>query len=229
MNATVKLVIVSIIAIISLFNSTFSVTKIVQVSDGRSMLDNDATAGIKLRKWFLILTCLANFCRVSTAVIEIIQSTRGVLRIDVIWTCELFPTIIFLCCSSFLTHYLGNIYYSLSGSRGHQFRIIWMMIMIVFLLTELACILMFSNVASATLLLLLHFVFIVFSIQIGIILLTVAYFTWSLWGSLNINKYNVSTGKVLARLILLVIALVSSLVISLTTFLIVYFFSPNDM
>jgi hypothetical protein len=121
------------------------------------------------------------------------------------------PSIAFLLTASFVTHYLGNLYYSLQGLEGGIFRSIWFVSTFVFALTEFVCVSIFSSVSEKAFLHLLQFSFLILAIHGTTILIIIWHFTISVWRLLPSNQPNSQTHKVLVRMLLLVTTVTISL------------------
>lgn len=199
------------VAMLSLYNTGLIVTRIIHVSNGRSMLDADAPSGLKLRKWFLILLGVANAIRFIFTGIEEVLVLRLSISSSTLWILRCIPSIFFLLTASFVTHYLGCLYYSLQGSEGSQFRSIWFVFIFVFALTEFVCVSIFSVVSLKAFLHLLQFAFLILAIHGATILAIIWYFVVSVWRSLASNQSNSQTHKVLVRMLLLVTTVTISL------------------
>jgi hypothetical protein len=175
------------------------------------MLDADAPSGLKLRKWFLILLGVANAIRFIFTGIEEVLILRLSISSSTLWILRCIPSIFFLLTASFVTHYLGCLYYSLQGSEGSQFRSIWFVFIFVFALTEFVCVSIFSAVSLKAFLHLLQFAFLILAIHGATILAIIWYFVVSVWRSLASNQSNSQTHKVLVRMLLLVTTVTISL------------------
>ncbi len=201
----------SLVALLSLGNATLIIFRIIQVSNGRSMLDQDAPAGLKLRKWFLISLCMTNAVRFLFTTVEEGFVARSTIYPSTVWILRCIPSVLFLLTTSFVTHYIGNLYYSLQGSEGKKFRSIWLIITLIFALTEFVCISILSAVSFEAYLHLLQFAFLVLAVHGFTVLTIIWYFTVSVWKSLASNQINAQTTKVLIRMIMLVISVTISL------------------
>jgi hypothetical protein len=76
MDAILLWLIILFITILSLANVIIIISKIIQVSNGSSVLDYDATVGMKVRKWFLIFLTSSNLLRFICSVFFIIYWIR---------------------------------------------------------------------------------------------------------------------------------------------------------
>lgn len=200
------------VAIQSLSNSALIVTRIIHVSNGRSILDSDAPAGLKLRKWFLMSLGVANSLRLLTTVIEDFYVVWWSLNPSTVWLLRCLPSVFFLLTTSFVTHYLGNLYFSLQGAEGSRFRTVWIALTAIFMLSETSFDLVLSLVPPTTSLALLHMTFLILALHGLTILASVWFFTITVWRSLSQNQTNVQTSKVLVRMLMLVAAVTLSLV-----------------
>lgn len=206
----------SLVGILSLSNSVLSATRIIQISNGRSMLDSDAPAGLKLRKWFLFTICVANAGRLATTLFEVFYVSWWSMKPSSVWMCRCYPSLLFLLTAAFVTHYLGNLYYSLQGSEGRKFRLLWLIMTLGFALTEVVCLSILSTVSPATSLILLHFTFLVLGLHSAIILLAVWYFTIAVWRSFWSGNNTAAVAKVMVRMMLLISAVTICLLVMLS-------------
>ena len=106
-----------------------SLSTVLQVSNGYSLLDDDASPGQRLRKQFLLFFLAPQaFLRVASTVLEVIffssmhsssllpystspESNHTVDEhwLGVIWTLRLIPSLVFLLIVLYLTHYLFGV------------------------------------------------------------------------------------------------------------------------
>lgn len=201
----------TLVALLCLGNTTLIVFRVIQVSNGRSMLDADAPASLKLRKWFLVLLGVANAIRFLFTIAEEVYVARSSIEPSTVWILRCIPSVLFLLAASFITHYLGNLNFSLHGSEGRNFRSIWLIVTLIFALTEFVCISILSAVSIEAYLHLLQFSFLVLAVHGFTILITIWYFALSIWRCLASNQINSLSTKTLVRMLILVACVTMSL------------------
>lgn len=199
------------VAILSLYITGLIVSRIIHVHNGRSMLDADAPAGLRLRKWFLISLGVSTGVRSIFTAVEELFVAYWSIKTSTVWILRCLPSVLFLLTAAFVTHYLGNLYYSLQGSEGHKFRYFWLVVTLLFALAEFVCISVLSAVSWQAYLHLLHISFLILAVHGALILCIIWYFALSVWRSLAMKQQNAQTSKVLVRMLMLVTTVTISL------------------
>ena len=141
MSPLLYLILLVLIIFSSLSVCILCVVKLVQVSNGFSLLDPDVSPGLRIRKWFLYVIAAATGLRCLSSVIEFIIFTIKVVKEDeptesisyyennkfhyalpdVVFICRVLPTILFLAYYALLGLYISNLSHSI---RGQDFTLV---------------------------------------------------------------------------------------------------------
>lgn len=129
----------------ALFLAVYCLIKIVQVSNGFSLLDPDASNGLRIRKWFLLGISLANTLRFISSLAEFIIFSIKVVKdnADVesisfysttnanipyaVFIARMLPSISFCGNFSLVSLYLAYLHHTLRGADFSPVRIGWIL------------------------------------------------------------------------------------------------------
>lgn len=137
-----------LIVLVSIIFSSLSVfilcvVKVVQVSNGFSLLDPDVSMGLKLRKWFISGIAIANGLRCLSSAIEFTTFSIMVVKEDqppssisyydgyeqhipyALLLCRVLPTLFFLAYYAYLALYLAGLAYTLRGDEISTVNMLW--------------------------------------------------------------------------------------------------------
>mmetsp|Transcript_16012 Transcript_16012/g.26871 ORF Transcript_16012/g.26871 Transcript_16012/m.26871 type:complete len:479 (-) Transcript_16012:154-1590(-) len=130
----------------SLSLSIYCVVKIVQVSNGFSLLDPEASSGLRIRKWFLLIVAAANGLRCVGSMTEFFAFSVKVVRDDenanssvsyydtknfqstapyAIFISRLLPSTLHFMCYALLALYVAYLSHSIWGADFSMVRILW--------------------------------------------------------------------------------------------------------
>lgn len=138
------LVVVVLIIFSSLAVFILGVVKVVQVSNGFSLLDPDVSDGLKMRKWFISGVAIANGLRCFSSATELVIFSIMVVKEDlppssisyygggfeniipyVLLVCRVLPTLLFLAYYAYLALYFAGLSYSLRGGEFTTVKMAW--------------------------------------------------------------------------------------------------------
>lgn len=202
------------------------VSKVVQVSNGFSLLDPEVSTGLRIRKWLLMGIASANGMRCLSATVEFIifsikvvkddQPTSSISYYDgfqkpvpfTIFISRVFPTILFLACYGFMALYVSELYYTVRELKFSTIRTSWMAINLLLLVALMQYLVISSNPRVLNI--------------IGLVAVSV-YSLWIAWFAYSLNRFffhneeslsGPSTGqrKVFSRLLVMVAIGLSALV-----------------
>lgn len=224
-----------IIILVAAVNVIISVSRLTKVSNGNSILDSEASVGVKMRKWFFLFLSILNLIRIITLVLDFRGEYLFIfhhLTIE-LWQkkfhfiLRIIPTTFQLLTFSFLALYIQQIYLHLLGSSTSLFTYLWVFYCALILLSITVVSIMFLALSSSQkilndssfhdtylrLLYLLKIMFILFFIYCISIFISLVSFTiliWKYFFAQIIGIYNYS--KVLVRFTIL------SMIICIITF-----------
>lgn len=139
------------------------VSKVVQVSNGFSLLDPEVSTGLRVRKWLLVGLAVANGMRCIASTVEFIifsikivkddQPTSSISYYDgfqqpipfTIFICRVFPTVLFLACYGTMALYVSELYYSVRELKFSSIRTFWVAINLLFLVAFVQYLVISSN------------------------------------------------------------------------------------
>ncbi len=231
-----------IICILSITNTYLIIHKIIHVSSGSSVLDIDAPIGIRLRKWFFLIIALSNFLRFVCNIVFFIYYLRNdfwnihylslqfIGNDSIYWKLMNSPSLIVLLNYSFLTDYIGEIYYTLNGSEYRKFfRISWIIINILFcvIISGWMIYSWFQSNMNYYYTHLLPWNFGLLGIYSTMISISLGYYSFYVIRFLLNSSYS-NPSKIIARLLTLVIVVTSiSLYSSITRLLQFIYYQPD--
>lgn len=132
-----------LIIILSIFNTLFSGSRVIQVTNGASILDAEAPSGQRNRKWFLIIITCTNLLRLCTTCLTIYYLLKKAwtasddvhttyhLNIST-WECWLIPSLPNYLVYIYFVHYLSRLYYKLQDANWKIFAYSWNIVNTVF-------------------------------------------------------------------------------------------------
>ncbi|KAJ1409269.1 hypothetical protein B484DRAFT_456113 [Ochromonadaceae sp. CCMP2298] len=158
-----------IVIVLTIFTSfsvcIYCIVKIVQVSNGFSLLDPEASSGLRIRKWFLFSIATANCCRCLGSLTEFLAFSITVVRDDrttssisfyekdslqaplpyVIFLCRMLPTTLCFFYYALLALYVSHLYHSMWGMEFYRVRTGWVLCNAVVALATLQYLFAFPN------------------------------------------------------------------------------------
>jgi hypothetical protein len=163
--------------------------KLVQVSNGFSLLDPDISPGLRIRKWFLFSVAVASSSRCIACILEFVIFAITVLRESkeigyisyydnfdrlvpyVIFLCRVIPTLLYLTYNALLGLYLSNLSRSVRGLSFTTTRTGWITTNSMILLAVIQYLFFFPSP---------------FLLNILCLFAVILYTTWILWSSWSI-------------------------------------------
>jgi hypothetical protein len=132
-----------LIILLSTFNTLFSGSKVIQVTNGSSILDAEAPSGQRNRKWFLIIiTCtnLLRFCTIWITVYYLLKKSwtaaddiHTIYHVNIsTWECWLIPSLPNYLIYIYFVHYLSRLYYKLQDANWKIFAYSWNIVNTIF-------------------------------------------------------------------------------------------------
>lgn len=140
-----------LLSISSAGTGIYAITKVVNVSNGFSLLDPDISSGLKIRKWFLSCVAACNMARFigtfveSVVIFQLIMTEtqsmfsdalergyyRGDVELDAIPTCRALPTALYLSIYFFAALYFARLNCDLIGGRFYIMKHILLTLMLL--------------------------------------------------------------------------------------------------
>ena len=168
------------------------VVKVVQVSNGFSLLDPEVSTGLQVRKWLLVGIATANGLRCISSAVEFIIFSIKVVKDDeptssvsyydtfseaipfTIFVCRILPTLLFLSCYSCMAMYISELYYAVRELKFSNIRTSWVAINLLLLVALSQYLVTSSNPRFWSI--------------IGLVTVTI-YSTWIFWFSYCLNQF----------------------------------------
>ena len=212
----------------SLFVCIYCIIKVVQVSNGFSLLDPEASNGLRIRKWFLLGVALATGFRCSLSLCEFVTFSIKVVKGDadiysisyygglsrtldapyLIFVCRTLPTLLYLGYLGLVALYVAYLHHTWFGLDFSIARIVWISCNAVLCVTVLQYIFVYPMPSAIN---------IIYLCMESALLLTVLRYSVSIWNFLSDNNpiTGSTTRKVGKRFFYFTVLNLSSLLIGI--------------
>jgi hypothetical protein len=198
-----------------------ALSKVINVSNGFSLLDPDISSGLKVRKWFLICLGLCNIARFTGTLIEIIlyfrtiildgkmyasmlANERGTIVSMIVSSSKAIPTALFITVYLFSASYFITLDSKLNQGRPFILRRILVLVMILSMAITLLCLFRLHNEMYA---------------DLNFVIVKSLLFLLVLWHVISLLRYFAGNGrasilKVINRFYIFSVLLLASLILS---------------